>query len=161
MSANADRIQLEQAIRADFKNGSLHYLLGADCAQAGEYDRAVSEMALALELDPSLHTARFQLGLLHLTMAQPDASIAVWAPLESQPDESLRHFKRGLEALIRDDAAGCLAELEAGIAANTSNAPLNRDMGMMMEKVREHLDQRPAHAPEDEPVRTDFSAYER
>jgi len=160
MSASAERMQLEQAIRADFSNGSLHYLLGADYAQTGEYDRAISEIALALELDPNLHTARFQLGLLHLTLGQPDTSLAVWAPLESQPDEALRRFKRGLEALIHNDAAACLAELEVGIALNTSNAPLNGDMQMMIAKVREHFEQ-PAPGPaEDQPIRTDFSAYE-
>jgi len=160
MSATDERAALEQALRTDSRNASLHYLLGAELAQAGEYDHAVSEMGQAIELDPALHTARFQLGLLHLTMAHPELSLEVWAPLEAQPDVALRSFKRGLEALIRDDFPSCLQQLEAGIQANHGNAPLNRDMALMAAKVREHLAQQRPQAAEQKVVRTDFSLYE-
>src|SRR5262245_52357681 len=118
MPAPDERAALEQALRNDSGNARLHYLFGAELAQHREYDRAVSEMAQAIELDPALHTARFQLGLLHLTMAHPELSLAVWEPLEAQPDLALRCFKRGLEALIRDDFTTSVAELEAGVRAN-------------------------------------------
>jgi len=161
MSVTDERAALEQALRADSRNASLHYLLGAELAQAREYDAAVSEMRQAIELDPALHTARFQLGLLHLTMAHPDLSLEVWGPLEAQPDVALRSFKQGLEALIRNDFPLCLEHLEAGIHANDRNAPLNRDMAMMAAKVREHLAQEPPQPAGQKVVRTDFSLYEQ
>ena len=63
-----------------------------------------SQMRTALEINPKLHFARLQLGLLYLTMSQPNDSLAVWAPLEDLDESAaLKAFKRGLEALIRDD----------------------------------------------------------
>jgi len=166
MSYVDPRASLEQAVKDDPRNAILHYRLGAELAEAREYDAAVSEMSQALALDANLHMARFQLGLLHLTMAHPQQSIETWALLEAQPDASLRLFKRGLEALIRDDFAECVQSLEAGIRVNQANAPLNRDMQMVIDKVRGVQAQNAAAAtkaqtePETPAVRTDFSLYE-
>src|SRR6186713_2549884 len=63
----------------------------------------------ALNINPKLHFARLQLGLLYLTMSQPDDSLAIWAPLEElEETAALKAFKRGLEALIRDDFSACI-----------------------------------------------------
>lgn len=162
MSTTPDRTSLELALRDDPANATLHYLLGAELAQSREYPGAVTELSRAIELDPQLHTARFQLGLLHLTMANADASLAVLRPLLAQPDESLRCFAIGLAALARDNFSVCLEQLDAGVRANQSNAPLNRDMQMLAAKVREHVKNQagqPAAAPDE--VRTDFSAYDQ
>jgi tetratricopeptide (TPR) repeat protein len=156
-----DRASLEQALQSDSGNARLHYLLGAELASAREYDRAIAEMQRAIDLEPSLHTARFQLGLLHLTLARPDLARALWAPLESQPDESLRLFKRGLEALIVDDFNTCIEQLHAGIRANTTNLALNRDMEMVIGKVRERTQPPSATPAPEQTVRTDFSLYEQ
>ena len=143
-----------------------HYLLGAELAQAAEYERAVAEMTRALQLQPNLHTARLQLGLLYLTLGQPAQSLATWQPLDAlDPQAYLRLFKEGLEALIRDDFVRCVALLEAGIRANTQNAPLNQDMGRLISKARAATSQRkpaqpPAPGGADE-VRSDFSLYDQ
>lgn len=98
---------LRAAIENEPQKADLHYLLGAELAQQRNYDGAVLAMSRALELDPSLHSCRFQLGLLLLTMALPDRARAVWLDLENMGSASaLWHFKRGLEAL-------CLCELVA------------------------------------------------
>ncbi len=170
-NSDQQRAALQQAVRDDPLNASLHYRLGAELAQLREYDAAVSEMSHALALDPGLHTARFQLGLLYLTMARPTQSIETWALLEAQPDVALRQFKRGLEALIRDDFAECLEALEAGMRANETNPPLNGDMQLIVVKVRElvarnNVPPPPPSSAQPEPeqgpsaVRTDFSLYE-
>jgi tetratricopeptide (TPR) repeat protein len=156
-----ERATLEKALLEQPRNATLHHLLGADLAQSGEYDAAVSSMRQAIAIDPNLHVARFQLGLLLLTMAQPQESLAVLAPLESQPQESLRCFKRGLEALIRDDFTTCLAELGAGVQASPVNIPLNRDMEMLASRVRVHIDQQTQPASTANSVRTDFSLYDQ
>jgi tetratricopeptide (TPR) repeat protein len=167
-----DLKQIQAAVAKDPRNAQLRYLLGAELAQQKEYPAAVIEMRNALELDSSLHFARFQLGLLFLTMAQPANSIATWAPLESLDENApLKLFKRGLEALIRDDFAACIALLRRGIELNTQNAPLNRDMSMVIERVNQIVPNAPAAAPvvtptivpaqprESDTVRTDFSLY--
>jgi len=173
-----DLQQIRSAVAQDPKNAELRYLLGAELAQQREYEAAVAEMSTALALDPQLHVARFQLGLLYLTMAQPDRAMGTWAALEALDDKAaLKTFKRGLEALIRDEFAPCLALLRQGILLNTQNAPLNRDMNMIIEKISEALaatqapkaasaaapaELAPAPAPKPAapaPVRTDFSLY--
>ena len=128
--------ELRRAVVNEPRNAELRYLLGAEMAQQKDYDGAVMEMSAAIALNPLLHIARFQLGLLHLTMARPDHAIAVLAPLENLDDHSaLKHFKRGLESLIRDDFDHCMTHLRHGIELNHNNAPLNRDMTMLMGKV--------------------------
>ena len=160
MEANDnDLAALRRAVLDDPRNGERRYLLGAELAQRRDYEGAVLEMSAALALNPLMHVARLQLGLLHLTMAQPHHAVAVLGPLEELPDDSaLKHFKRGLEALISDDFAACLGSLERGIQANRENAALNRDMQLIVEKVRP-LVQAGGQSGDADGVRTDFSAY--
>jgi hypothetical protein len=95
-------------------------------------------MRTALDINPKLHFARLQLGMLYLTMSQPDDSLVIWAPLE-ELDESaaLKAFKRGLEALIRDDFPTCIGYLQRGIDLNKQNATLNDDMTQLIERVKD------------------------
>jgi len=162
---------LRQAVLNDPRNGELRYLLGAHMAQQRDYDSAVLEFSAAIALNPQLHVARFQLGLLHLTLAQSQHALAVLAPLENLGDTAaLKHFKRGLEALIRDDFAGCAEHLQLGIRLNLENEPLNKDMNMLVDRVRTAMDAQPVDVrqpvspalPQEEDadaVRTDFSLY--
>ena len=130
--------KLRAAISRDPGNAELRYLLGAELAERREYPEAVVQMRTALDINPKLHFARLQLGLLYLTMSQPDDSLATWAPLE-ELDESaaLKAFKRGLEALIRDDFSACIGYLQRGIDLNKHNTTLNDDMSQLIERVRD------------------------
>jgi tetratricopeptide (TPR) repeat protein len=130
--------RLRAAIARDPANAELRYLLGAELAQRREYPEAVAQMRSALDIDPKLHFARLQLGLLYLTMSQPNDSLATWAPLEELDENAaLKAFKRGLEALIRDDFSACIGFLQRGIALNKQNAPLNHDMSQLIDRVRD------------------------
>jgi tetratricopeptide (TPR) repeat protein len=149
--------RLRAAILRDPANAELRYLLGAEHAQRREYPEAVASIRSALDINPKLHFARLQLGMLYLTMSQPDHSLAVWAPLE-ELDESaaLKAFKRGLEALIRDDFSACIGHLQRGIDLNKQNATLNDDMSQLIERVRDGS----VIAPPSSPAPTqDFARY--
>ena len=149
--------RLRAAIVRDPGNAELRYLLGAELAQRREYPEAVAQMRTALDIDPKLHFARLQLGLLYLTMSQPDDSLATWAPLEDLDESAaLKAFKRGLEALIRDDFRACIGHLQRGIDLNKHNATLNDDMSQLIEKVR---DGSVIAAPTSVPPAADFSRY--
>ena len=116
----------------------LRYQLGAELAERREYPEAVVQMRTALDINPKLHFARLQLGLLYLTMAQPDDSLATWAPLEDlEETAALKSFKRGLEALIRDDFPACIGHLQRGIDLNKHNTTLNDDMSQLIERVKD------------------------
>lgn len=134
----SELLRLRAAIIRDPGNAELHYLLGAELAQRREYAEAVAQMRTALDINPKLHFARLQLGLLYLTMSQPDDSIATWAPLEElEETAALKAFKRGLEALIHDDFSTCIGFLQQGIDLNKQNATLNDDMSQLIDRVRD------------------------
>jgi tetratricopeptide (TPR) repeat protein len=134
---HGDAIQyLKEAAAKSEGNAKVRFLLGAEHAQIGLFDRAVEDMTAALRLDPELVPARFQLGLLHLVRGKPVEAVATWKPLDSLPDaDPYLHFKRGLEALARDDFARCRESLTRGLALNRSNPALNRDMQRMLDEV--------------------------
>lgn len=121
------------------------YMLGAEYAQIGMMDRAQENMAKALEMDPDLHTARFQLGLLHITCAQPAQALSVLAPLAGLPiDSAFHHFGAGLQFLIQDQLANCRESLRCGIELNSASAvpnlALNADMINLLKALDEHGD---------------------
>lgn len=158
-SGESDLARLRRAVLDAPLDGQRRYLLGAELAQQQDYEGAVLEMSAAIALNPLLHVARLQLALLHLTLAQPDHSLQLLAPLEQLADDSpLKHFKRGLEALIRDDFAACVQALEQGIALNRDNAPLNADMQLIVSRVRGLADAN-RESQDAAAVRTDFSLY--
>lgn len=119
--------------------GKLTYFLGAEYAQIGLYDRAVEAMQAAVDADPSLHTARFQLGLLHLTSGRAAAAREAWVELalldEDHPEHYLNAFRSGLEALADDDFANCRKSLNLGIQLNLANPALNGDMQKMLDAL--------------------------
>ena len=129
--------RLQEAVSADPGNAEQHYLLGAELASLRQYEAAMQELARALQLNPQLHTARLQLGFLYLNAAQPGEAVATWRVLEQLPaGDPLHLFASGLRSLVQDNFDACIAQLEAGVRANDSNVSLNRDMGMLIERVR-------------------------
>ncbi|MGC4061440.1 MAG: hypothetical protein QM749_11585 [Aquabacterium sp.] len=121
------------------------YMLGAEYAQIGMMDRAQEHMAQAIEMAPDLHTARFQLGLLHITCAQPAQALSVLAPLEKLPEDSaFHHFGVGLQQLIGDQLSACRESLLKGIELNSASAvpnlALNADMQRLLNAIAEYGD---------------------
>lgn len=125
----------EAASRPD-ASGLAHYMLGAEYAENKLYDRAADELEAALALDPTLHIARFQLGLLWLTGGVADKASSVLTPLdELAEDDPLRLFGQGLRHLMVDQFAEAEQCLAAGMAANQSNAALNGDMQQLRDAI--------------------------
>ncbi len=134
---------LKRAIEANPSHAKSHYMLAAEHAQLGLYDRAVEGMQKAVDLDPDLHTAHFQLGLLHLTSGRVKEATQAWEPLNALGEENpLYLFKSGLEALAADRFDECRAYLTQGMSRNASNPQLNGDMQRI-------LDQLPTSEPND------------
>ena len=120
---------LKDGIARFADNPKLAYLLGAEYAQIGLYDQAEVEMERALQLEPQLFTACFQLGLLKLSQAKLEAANTTWQRLDVLPAENpLQLFRKGLLALAEDKYPEARALLQQGIAANDFSPDLNRDM---------------------------------
>jgi tetratricopeptide (TPR) repeat protein len=131
---------LKEAVSRPDGTAVAHYILGAEYAAIRMYDRAAGEMEAALALDPTLSIARLQLGLLWLTGGMAGQALAVFGPLsELAEHDPLRLFGEGLCHLARDQFADARALLQAGIAANTGNPPLNGDMQRMIGEIDAHL----------------------
>jgi len=107
-------------------------------AQAQDYDRAEAAYIATLRRAPDLAIARFQLGLLQFTSARPSVASTTRQRLDQLEDRHpLKLFKLAFECLARDQFEGAVHGLQAGIAANTENLPLNRDMQMVIDRIRE------------------------
>jgi tetratricopeptide (TPR) repeat protein len=127
---------LKRAIALDDRMAEPHYLLGAEYAGKGSYDLAVSEMQAALARKPELAAARFQLGLLFLTLARVEEAATTWGLLDMLPHEHpLYLFKSGLLHMIQERFDKAAMFLKEGIAGNSENPALNRDMQLLLEEI--------------------------
>jgi Flp pilus assembly protein TadD len=130
------RALLERAAREHPDDGRPLLLLAAQYMHAQEIDLAEATYMAALERAPDLAIARFQLGLLQFSSARPAVAQATWAPLDRlDPKEPLRLFKTGLELLGQDRFDEARRFIEAGLAENTTNPALNRDMQMVLDEM--------------------------
>ncbi|WP_457331680.1 hypothetical protein [Rhizobacter sp. P5_C2] len=115
----------------------VHYLLGAEYAQARQYEHAVVHLSIAVEQDPAFAAARLQLGLLWLTLKAPRHAEQALAPLSQLPhDSAWFHFGAGLVALARGEVPAAEAKLADGLALPFDNAPLQADMQRLLASLR-------------------------
>ena len=139
MGANApDELALaERLIQAYPEDARLHFLRGSMLAGQGRPIEAHAALTRAVELAPDFALARFQLGFFELTSGEAARALATWEPLQDLPaDHYLALFVSGLRHLVHDRFADAIAALEAGIAANAENLPLNRDMQLIIDECR-------------------------
>lgn len=151
---------LKQAVERSDSNYRAVYLLAAQHAQIGLNDRAIEGFRKALEIEPKLSPARFQLGLLLLCNARVDEALAAWQPLDELAEtDPYLHFARGMERLCRDDFAGCEESLKRGMALNQVNPSLNADMNGVLERMAAQLASGQPAAPDQAPGQILISAY--
>lgn len=122
-----------RAIDADPGVASTHMLLGAELAQAGRDAEAESAYAAALWVAPTLHVARFQLGLLQLCGLRTMAALLTWQPLFAlPPGHGLRSAVQGIAALISGDTPEAIARLQEARTQCADNPPLAADLGRIV-----------------------------
>jgi Flp pilus assembly protein TadD len=120
------------------RDARLAFLKGSLLAGADQFGEAREAMKAAVRLAPDYHLARFQLGFLELTSGEPAAAEATWRPLEALgADNPLRVFVQGLRHLIADRFPDAIAALEKGIVLNTENPPMNADMRLIIDRLRQ------------------------
>lgn len=118
----------------------LHFLKGSLLIGLKRFVEAHDSLSKAVEIAPDFALARFQLGFFELTSGEADAALETWRPLRALPTGHwMLSFVIGLEHLIGDRFEACIDALRAGIAANTENLPLNRDMELIIAQCEELL----------------------
>ncbi len=142
---------LRQAHQDHPDSGQTLALLAAQHMQMGAPDAAEAAFIGALHRDPTLSTARFQLGLLQYTSGRPQTAFQTWDYLERLGESHyLVLFKRAFAALAIDAFEDTLLLLDKGIAANQENAPLSHDMRMLAGQIQALRAHTPDAAPQDE-----------
>lgn len=124
----------EAAGRAD-ATAQVLFLLASEYAQLGMTTEALTHMESAVALDPSFPIARFQLGMLHVTMGNAMAARVAWAAMEGSETGFLGAFARGMLSLLDDQFDEAKALLLTGIELNSFNEPLNLDMRKVVEAI--------------------------
>lgn len=148
---------IERMIEAYPEDARLHFLRGSMLAGSGRPIEAHASLSRAVQIAPEFALARFQLGFFELTSGEVARATATWEPLQAlEPDHFLHHFVRGLTHLIHDRYAETIAALEAGIAINQENLPLNNDMQLIIGQCRELAPQAATSGPVTEASATSF-----
>lgn len=121
-------------------SGVPHLLMGAEHACRRDLALAEDAYALALRLAPSLHLARYQLGLLQFGAQRMAAALATWQPLFGLCDSApLGHFVRGFAALVDDDHGCALRHFRRGLALSRDEVAAALGVGTVVEAIEHHL----------------------
>lgn len=127
---------LKEGVEKFADDAKIAYVLGAEYAQIGMFEKAELEMRRAIALDSSLHTASFQLGLMLLTQGRNEDAAASWEALNVLPEtHCLWLFKTGLNHMVAGENKLARKLIEEGIQANDFSPELTRDMLMVLEEL--------------------------
>lgn len=116
---------LKEAVSREDASANAYFLLGAEYAEIGLYERAREAMEAAVKLDPNMPLARFQLALL--LIAGNDVASAEPLLQGLTTEAGLADFAEGLLHLIREEFDASLARIAQGMQ-NSNNQPLNNNM---------------------------------
>lgn len=131
---------LKDALALAPDRARLHHLLGVAHFRIGLNERAAEEIGRALELDPGLVHARFQLGMLAFMGHEHERANAVWQPLHDslEAEHPLRLYASGVSQLGRGEFEASIATLEQG-AQRCDNPRLGDEMRGFADAARRHL----------------------
>lgn len=126
------------------------YLLAAQHAEIGLFERAVSGMQAALAIEPKLEIARFQLGLLLLDCNRRAEAKENLAALSGSTDPGLATFAAAMIALADEDLQAARDKLTLGLT-QTRNPPV----AALMQRVLAALPAKGQAELDDSAVRDD------
>lgn len=107
-------VKLKQFLSRQPQDASALYLLAAEHAEIGMFERAEQEFRMVIDRAPELFTAYLQLGQIHYLMGRVDDAAATWTALDQLGEnDPLFLFKSGLLAAAAnrtEEAASFLAK---------------------------------------------------
>ncbi len=127
---------IKEVLALEPENANALYLLGAEHAELGLYDRAIEEIEKALHIDPNIEMARFQLGLLYLKANQLEGAAKAFTYLaERSQVDSLAAYAAGLVALCKEDIPRAREKLALGLSGTNDNPALKKDMQELLNNL--------------------------
>ncbi|MCZ4324661.1 tetratricopeptide repeat protein [Pseudomonas anguilliseptica] len=127
---------LNQALQHEPNNPAIRYFLAAEHAELGLFERACSGMEEALELDPSMDVARFQLGLVYLQLQRTEEARHAFSTLHSlAQEENLKAFADAYLHLLDEKREDAIELFERGLA-DCENLALKGDMTRVLASLK-------------------------
>jgi predicted Zn-dependent protease len=136
------------------------YLLAAQHAQIGLFDRAESGFRTVVAQSPDFAIARFQLGQLLTMKGAADEARDILSPLFAGTD-ALSAYARGMSALAAGDAQTGVRELEQGLGLPQEIPALMSDMQRLRDNLLQNaaVEPSPVAAPEASPAPAYLAGY--
>lgn len=143
---------LHKALDQEPNNAQAVFLLAAEYAELGLYQRAIENMEKSITLDPSIEMAYYQLSLLYIQMGRPDQSIPLWQHLsENAKDNSLMLFSKGMIELESNKENG-ISIISQAIEIASTNTFLNTSMTTLLNLLTESESQTKHAEAKDESI---------
>ncbi len=128
-------VMLKTILERDDNHIYAKYLLAAQHAQLGLYDRAEAGFRDVVVASPEFAVARFQLGQLLVMKGDAVQVRHTLAPLADNRD-ALGAYARAMLAAANDDAVDAARELEAGLSLPQELPALAADMQRLLSQLR-------------------------
>ncbi|MFQ6309213.1 hypothetical protein [Lysobacter capsici] len=127
-------VMLKTLLERDPKHVYAQYLLAAQHAQLGMFERAEAGFRAAVAGAPDLAIARFQLGQLLVMKGTIEEATQMLAPLADRGD-ALAAYARALVAAANEDATTAVRELDQGLALPQEIPALAGDMQRLRDRL--------------------------
>jgi len=116
-------------------HGAACYFLAMQYAEIGLFERAITTLQHAVEINPTFDIAQFQLGLLYLQTQQILQAEQIFSGLSlSSHDPALTAFSLGYLALFKEQIPNAVHHFQEGIAV-CSNDALSNDIKRVIAQV--------------------------
>lgn len=116
-------------------HGAACYFLAMQYAEIGLFERAITTLQHAVEINPTFDIAQFQLGLLYLQTQQTLEAEQIFSGLSlSSHDPALTAFSLGYLALFKEQTPNAIHHFQEGIAV-CSNDALSNDIKRVIAQV--------------------------
>ncbi|MEI1689490.1 tetratricopeptide repeat protein [Acinetobacter baumannii] len=116
-------------------HGAACYFLAMQYAEIGLFERAITTLQHAVEINPTFDIAQFQLGLLYLQTQQTLQAEQIFSGLSlSSHDPALTVFSLGYLALFKEQIPNAIHHFQEGIAV-CSNDALSNDIKRVIAQV--------------------------
>ncbi len=113
------------------------YLLGAEYAEIGMYDRAKQSFQSIIDVEPLKEMVRLQKSLLHIFLdEQHEARLCLGQLVEVRNEASFIYwFAQGMLVSLDSQNQKAIECLKKGVELNKVNEPLNDDMRKYIERL--------------------------
>ncbi|MDC4411614.1 hypothetical protein NQ656_16340 [Acinetobacter baumannii] len=126
---------LTELLNIQPNHGAACYFLAMQYAEIGLFERAITTLQHAVEINPTFDIAQFQLSLLYLQTQQTLQAEQIFSGLSlSSHDPALTAFSLGYLALFKEQIPNAIHHFQEGIAV-CSNDALSNDIKRVIAQV--------------------------